>query len=102
MADGKATELYQERTAAHVKNWTKAYRYAQAAKSMGMTPREVMMAMREADMSQERSQLAMQGFTNIKPLPAETMKRVKDIDPERYAELLRATRQQPSLIDLRD
>ncbi len=102
MAPGEATKLMQERTDAHIKNWTRAYKYAQAAKSMGMTTREVMNAMKEADMSQERSQLALQGYTNIKPLPAETMRKVKEIDPARYEEVMRAARQQASRIDLRD
>ena len=102
MSEGEAAKLYQERTDAHVKNWTKAYKYAKAAKSMGMTTREVMTAMKDADMSQERSQLALQGLTNIKPLPAETMKKVREIDPKRYEELVRATRQQASRIDLKD
>jgi hypothetical protein len=76
--------------------------YTQAAKSMGMTTREVMMAMKEADMSQDRSQLALQGFTNIKALPAETMRKVREIDPKRYEEVIQATRRQASRVDLRD
>ena len=69
---------------------------------MGMTTREVMMAMKEADMSQDRSQLALQGFTNIKALPAETMRKVRESDPKRYEEVIQATRRQASRVDLRD
>lgn len=67
-----------------------------------MTPRQIIMAAKEADWSQERTQLALQGFANNKPLPAETLRKIKEIDPKRYVEVVNAMRQLPSRFDLRD
>jgi len=101
MSEGTPTDLLRERTDAHVKVWTEAYKLAQAYKSLGIPAPKVLAAMMDAGLSRERSQLAMQGLTNIKALPAETMSRVREIDQKRYDELLEATRQQPRMISLK-
>ena len=101
MAPGEATRIIKERQDAHFKNSARAYRFMQAAKGFNMTPRQIMLAAKEADMSRDRAQLTLQGLANSKPLPAETLRKIKEIDPKRYAEVIRAMRQQPTQVDLR-
>jgi hypothetical protein len=100
MAPGEATRLINERTEAQVKNQALAYRYMKAAKGYSMTPRQIMVAADEADMNRGSAQLAMQGMAAIKPLSPETLRKIKEVDPRRYAEVMKATRQQPKRVNL--
>jgi hypothetical protein len=101
MAEGEATELYNERVEAAVKVWSKAHELANAYQTMGLNKRQVLSIMQDAGFSKDRSAKALRGYTDRPVIASDKLKDIAKIDPNREREVVRAMKQQAQLIDIR-
>lgn len=101
MGEGEAANLYGERVQAATKIWKQAHQLSKSFASMGMTKGQILSVMQDAGLSKDRSEKAIRGFTDRPILASDKLKDIREIDPRRHDELVRAMRSQPRLIDVR-